>query len=466
MNKKRLVKDVLVAFLAQGVALLVSVLTTLLAPKVLGVEGYGYWQLFLFYGTYVGLFQFGVIDGLYLICGGKTRDEIDKESVSFSFRFVVVSQTIVGCVLAFIVAPFMPDVSRGFVVAFVGLYTLLSNATNFFSYLFQTMNETRRSSLVTLVDRTCFLLALLVLFVLRTDDFRPFIVVCLASRVIACGFGVFLGKDVCFVRCPDFKRGCRFLFETIKVGVILVLANLADQLVIGSVRASVDGHWGIEVFSVVSLSFSMVSFVMTFVSQVSMVLFPALRRVSDEGLNRFYRVAKSGLFLALPIVYVLYCPLALFIGAWLPDYSASIGYLALLMPVCVFDAQMNICGTTVLKVTRREKQLLGINIMAILLAAVGALIGSLVFNNIELTLLSALVAIAVRCYTADYTLRSEFGGINVPLAVGELVLALLFVVCSLTFGFMVSFVVSLAAYGVFLFLNRKNLSTIVHELRS
>lgn len=466
MNKYRFIKDVSVAFLAQGVALLVSVLTTLLAPKVLGVEGYGYWQLFLFYGTYVGVFQIGVIDGVYLICGGNTRDEIDKEKVSFSFKFVVVSQVVVACVISFAIAPFVGDANRCFVVAAIGLYTLLSNLVNYFCYLFQAMNETRRSSLISLIDRGCFLVSLIMLLLFCGDNFQPFIITCLASRAIALVVCIALGRDVCFVKCADRGKGRDFLISAIKVGIVLMLANSASQFVIGFVRAIVDEHWGIEVFSVVSLSFSLTSFVMTFVSQVGMVLFPALRRASKEGLNRFYHTAKNGLSLVLPFVYVLYCPLALFIEVWLPSYAASIGYLAILMPVCVFDAQMNICGTTVLKVMRRGRQLLLVNVVAIFVAAVGAFVACQLFDSIELSLLAALVAVVVRCYLASFALRDEFGNSNKVLAFEELVLAGLFVVTATQLGFVVSLIVSTVAYAAFLALNRETLNNTVKELRA
>ena len=66
------------AVFAQGLSTAVSVILTLLLPKVLGVAEFGYWQLFIFYLGYVGFFHFGINDGVYLIHGGETRDALDK----------------------------------------------------------------------------------------------------------------------------------------------------------------------------------------------------------------------------------------------------------------------------------------------------------------------------------------------------------------------------------------------------
>ena len=54
MNKKTILQNMSVAFLAQGVTLALSVIQTMIVPKLLGVEQFGYWQLYIFYVSYVG----------------------------------------------------------------------------------------------------------------------------------------------------------------------------------------------------------------------------------------------------------------------------------------------------------------------------------------------------------------------------------------------------------------------------
>lgn len=66
MNFKSLASNMVTAFAAQGVSFLASVAMSLIVPKVLGVETYGYWQLFVFYASYSGFFMLGLNDGVYL----------------------------------------------------------------------------------------------------------------------------------------------------------------------------------------------------------------------------------------------------------------------------------------------------------------------------------------------------------------------------------------------------------------
>ena len=60
------------------VSLIASALVILIIPKLIGVEEYGYWQLYLFYSSYVGFLHFGWNDGIYLRFGGEDYNNLDK----------------------------------------------------------------------------------------------------------------------------------------------------------------------------------------------------------------------------------------------------------------------------------------------------------------------------------------------------------------------------------------------------
>lgn len=56
MNYSSIARNTMIAFAAQFISLSVSVVMSLLVPKIVGVADYGYWQLFMFYTTYFWLF--------------------------------------------------------------------------------------------------------------------------------------------------------------------------------------------------------------------------------------------------------------------------------------------------------------------------------------------------------------------------------------------------------------------------
>ena len=63
--KDKFFSNLVVAFFAQLISLILSCITSLILPKVFSTMSFSYWQLFIFYTTYVGFFHFGLNDGIY-----------------------------------------------------------------------------------------------------------------------------------------------------------------------------------------------------------------------------------------------------------------------------------------------------------------------------------------------------------------------------------------------------------------
>ena len=81
MDYKKLLENFSVAIISQGVGFILSAITALIVPKVLGITEYGYWQLFIFYTSYTGFFHLGLNDGFYLLKSGQTRNSLDERDL-------------------------------------------------------------------------------------------------------------------------------------------------------------------------------------------------------------------------------------------------------------------------------------------------------------------------------------------------------------------------------------------------
>ncbi len=70
-------------------ATIFNTLLVFLIPRLVSVEDYGYWRLFLLYASYVGLLHLGFVDGALLRWAGRPLDEFRHElSASMKFLFV------------------------------------------------------------------------------------------------------------------------------------------------------------------------------------------------------------------------------------------------------------------------------------------------------------------------------------------------------------------------------------------
>lgn len=465
MNYKILSKNALAAFLSQGVSMGISILMSLIVPKVLGVQEYGYWQLFIFYASYSGLFLFGLNDGIYLISGGKSRSEIDKQSIGSQFRVGAAFQLLIAAIVAIGGLCLTSEWERSYVLVTLGLYISINNLTGYIGYVFQAMNETRRFSFSIVLDRLTFLVPLLFMVILRVSDFRPYVIAYLASKTISLAWCCWEARDILSAPPLSASEAVRESIASIRVGFKLMIANVADMLILGVARALVDAVWGIEAFGRVSFSLSLVNFFITFVTQASMVLFPALRQ-SDEGERRaVYRGMRDAMEAAFPAVYALYFPMAWLLSVWLPQYAESMRWLAVLLPVCVFNTKMDVCCTTYFKVLRQERTLLAINIVTVAASAVTSLVGVFALGSLEAVLVGAVCCIAARSAWSELRLDRELDVARSPMLVPELLLTAAFVLLALLLPGMWALPAYCILYGAYLFANRGEVASIVARVK-
>lgn len=105
MSLHQVIKNVSYSFGANIVSLGVSVLMVMFVPKLLPVEDYGKWQLFLFYFSYLGFLHFGWEDGIYLRYAGKSFGELSPRVFSGQFLGIVILQLVLSG-LAFLLSQF------------------------------------------------------------------------------------------------------------------------------------------------------------------------------------------------------------------------------------------------------------------------------------------------------------------------------------------------------------------------
>lgn len=455
LDLKHIAGSFSIAVVAQGVVLIGSVLTSLLVPKIMGVEDFGYWQLFIFYTQYVGFFHLGINDGIYLLVGGTPRSEVDRASINSQFLVSLLYQLAFALIVIIGALAFLNDQKRLFVLILTGVYLLITNASQFVGYLLQAMDETRLFSLYSAINGVLFLVPLCILLFFGIDQFPYYIVFYTAAHLVALCVCLWWVRDFIPAGLLPIKEAFSTSVSTIRVGIKLMIANVASMLILGVSRAFIDAQWGIETFGMVSFALSMVSFFLLFASQASMVLFPALRKASEKESSRFFSVSRDVLDFVLPACYILYFPAVLILQWWLPQYQPSFVYFAYLMPIVIYNGKMSIVGNTYLLVLRKESRLLLINLVTVAFSAAGAAIGTFVFESIDFIVFSSVIALMLRSVYVERMIAKLFGVDQTPLLIWTLLLSIAFIVFVYFFPSAIAAGLTCAAYVIFLAANRK-----------
>lgn len=464
LNTRKLKADSFAALIAQGLAFGCSVIMTLVVPKILGVESFGYWQLFIFYSSYLSYFQFGLVDGIYLKNGGKYREEIDGAFISAQFRLFLIYQIGVSIVMAVSTFIFVSGNERTYVLLAESVYLVISNSCFFWGYLLQAINETRKFSYSIMLDRILFMVPLLICSIMRINDFRLYVALFILARLISLVYIVYNVREYLHVASLGVKDVLKDSLVEMKNGLVLSTANICSMLILGCARFVIDGKWGIEEFGQLSLSLSIVNFAITFITQVSMVLFPAIRQLNKADATAFFsrlRNAALGLF---PLGYLLYFPLRYFVVIWLPQYASAATYLLYLMPICVLEAQTNLVYITYYKVFNKQMELLETNILALLMGAGGSFLGAFLFNDVRMTVVLSLAGIITRYIASDYLVVKDLRVGNNLAFIASILMAVLFIIVgsykSVVFSLFVCIICLVSYYMVYLYNIKRNDQTV------
>lgn len=466
-SKEDLVQNLKLAIFAQIINIIFSFVVSLVLPKILGVEQYSYWQLFIFYITYAGLLHFGLSDGIYLRYGGEKFEKLNSSIIGTQMKVMTFVQSIILLFTIVIVNTrnFL-EPSRKKVVILFFAYAVIANATWYLGYVFQACNLTRIFSISVIIFNMSFIVSLILLIAFKQKSFVIFCVFYILSMLCSLFYIAIRGNKFIFSKMCPLKTALIEINKNIRIGINLTIANIAGSLILGVGRIVVDRTLGIESFGLMSLALSLTNFFLQFVLQISMVLFPALRRLEDREIKNTFVQLQNNVGYILTIIMVMYTPIKMILQIWLPSYKQSFYYMIFLLPICLFDGKMQLIYSTFLKVIRKERVLFNINIIALIISFILCSMSAICVNNTACVALSMMMAIFLRYFMAYVYLNRNLAVSFDTNFFYEIIFTVLFIVSNIMFKDFISFILILCLYVVYIIINRKNLAKIVTSIKN
>lgn len=454
---KRIIKNIASVIFSNGITLLVSVLLTLFVPKILGVEEFAYWQLYIFYISYVGFFHFGWIDGIYLKIGGAKYRDLDYPNLSAQFSLLIIFETIIASLIAVGSFLFIGDATKKIIFMFVAFCGVITTATTFLLYILQSTNRIKEYAKYTRYDRYIYFILTMIYLSLGGRNVFFLMAFDVIARLLILILCMLTCQEVVLPPYERFPVVIKEIGENIAIGSSLMFANIASMLIVGVIRLGIERQWSVTVFGKVSLMLSISNLVLRFVSAVGVVMFPLLRRIDKKHLVQLYEMMRT---LLMPLLYgclLLYYPMKIILTKWLPAYTDSFVYMSILFPIFIYEGKMSLLISTYLKTLRKEKTILLVNVTSVCVSLLLTGIFAVYFHNLTLTILSIVFVLIFRSTFGEYLLNKElklkiFGNILL-----ETLLTATFIFVSYFGEMKMSFFVYLAIYLVFLFSQKTRL---------
>jgi O-antigen/teichoic acid export membrane protein len=466
LKNRQFLKNISYSFTANIISLLVSVFMVMVVPKFLSIQDYGLWQLFLFYFSYLGFLHFGWEDGIYLRYAGKNFEELDKRTFSGQFYGITILQIVLAVVVT-MGALFLIDdpVKRIALLCAVWLAPFI-NFTNLCNYIMQITNRIMDYARFLLAERIVFFLGVVFfLLILQKNEFRYMYYAKLFSSIGITVTGIYLCRSLLKPNFYPLGQVVREAKENLTVGSKLLLANIASLLIIGIVRYGISVGWDVATFGRVSLTLGISNFLMVFITSVSVVFFPIIKRMDEEKRAAAYKSIRTSLDILLFATLIGYYPLKSIFAWWLPQYADSLIYMSVLFPVCVFDSKLSLLINTYLKSMRQEALMLKINVVSVLISLAVTFFTVQIAHDLNLTVLSIVGIYAFQCCFAEYFISCLLQmNLRTDILI-DLVMCGIFTASGWFLDNVFCMVIYGAAYLVFLFLQRKQVKQTIAMIR-
>ncbi|WP_149427884.1 hypothetical protein [Exiguobacterium acetylicum] len=467
MNQKvnLFIKKTSYALSSNVVSLFVSILTVLIFPKVLGIEGYSLFQLYIFYCSYVGIFHFGFNDGIYLRLGGQEYREIDKKEFHNQLIVLVLSQLFFGFILLIALNSFYDEPNKKIIFLAVCISLVIVNIRVMLVYILQATNKIKEASVSILIDRTSFLLisSFFILFDLRS--FKLFILFDLIGKILSLLYAALKTKNIVINKFNPTINTINEIKNNINSGIKMMIANFSNILIVGNIRFFIERLWSVAIFGQISLALSISNLIMVFINSLGIVIFPLLRKIDFKKLAVLYTNLRISLSLFLFVLLLFYYPSSYIFKLWLPNYKESFIYLSILFPIIVYEGRTGLLLNTFLKTIRKESQILKVNLLSVLISIAFALIFSFVFKNLTLLVLSITILLAIRSIILELTL-SRILNLNFKKEILlELIIVVIFILSNALFIGYISFSLYLLSLVIYLLLIKHKVSNSLKFLR-
>ena len=407
--KKKNFKDILKVAFSNIAKLLSGVLVGLLLPKIIGVTDYGYYKTFTLYGVYVGLFTFGITDGIYLKFGGQDYDALVKVKFRFYTRFYFLMELCFSVIAAVVALLFLPGEYR-FIFLCLAVYLLFFNITSFFQTISQITGRFTELSVRNLLQS--LFQAAVILFMYFSSDiysYRFFTIFYVSITCMLALWYIYTYRDLVFGKSSGYQATRDDLKYFVVSGTPLLVSNLSMLLLLSLDRQFVNVLFTTDEYAVYAFAYNILTLFSTTLSAISTVLYPALKRTNKGNLKTSYSKLTFSVILLSYVGALLYFPLLKFIPWFLPKYTDALPIFRIIIPGLAVSSAVTIVMHNYYKVLGKNI-LFFRNCLCILAASFTAnLVAYLIFGTREAISVASIVVLLLWYLLSERLFVKQYG---------------------------------------------------------
>lgn len=346
LGGKKTIKNIVIVAISNLIKLLSGILVGFLLPKIIGVSDYGFYKTFTLYATYVGVFQFGIEDGIYLKFGGKSFEELKKSNFRFYSIFLFVLE-IVSSLIVLLVSLTALSGDLKFIFVCIAVYLIAYNITGYYQFISQITSRFKELSFRNVVQSALTIVAIVSLWIVH--HFKPdpmsykiYTILFVAIQVLLTFWYIFTYRSITFGKFTVAKQDFKDIGYFAKIGIPLMIANLSLLFIMNVDRQFVNVLFDNETYAVYAFAYNMLSLITIATSAISTVLYPTLKNTNESLLTNSYGKLINVVLIFVSACLLVYFPLCGFVEWFLPKYVDSLPIFRIILPGLAISSAITI----------------------------------------------------------------------------------------------------------------------------
>ncbi len=410
---KKVLKNIIKVGISNVFTLIAGILVGFIIPKLMtngdSTVDYGYYKTFTLYLLYVGLFHFGFCDGIYLIYGGKSFDDLEKDRFRTYSKFFIIFQLIITLIITSVAMCFVNN-DYGFIFVFLGINLLAENVTNYYQIISQVTGRFNELSIRNIVKSSLTIIAVVALYILFKVNvinylqYQIYIVIVSGISLLLSLWYVFTYRDITFGKSKKLSTEMPTILKFFKVGFPLLIANLIVNLILNIDRQFVQILFDKEIYSTYAFAYNMLNLITNATAAISIVLYPTLKRFDSERLKTHYNYFISIIVMFIGFCMAAYYPLCFIVVHFLDKYQPALIIFRLIFPGIILTSSITMIMLNYYKALGDSKTYFIISIIALALSFIANLIAYLWFRTTTAISVASVIVIGIWYIIAEFML--------------------------------------------------------------
>ena len=397
-------KNIKYIFSSQIILLISGLAKALVIPMLISLTEFGYWQIYVFYSIYIGIFTLGYGDGLYLKYGGRDFNSLPLENIRTSnipYIALLVSESI----LVIIYAVCNEDPIRKLIFIAIAVNIIFLGLTSIISLSLQATNMLKDYAFINAADKVLFLIGLIPLINNNFRTLEYLVTIDLASKIIIFTLLLLKYQGLYVGKIGSLRDGISDFYSSTKDGGALLLANLSGMLILGVGRIVIEYFGDVDSYAYYAFALSISNVVLISVTTLSVVIYPSLRRQNSENYIEYFNKTNRAYGIFMVVMLSGYFPCVVFIAEFATEYAETLQFLNLIFIINFLQGKMQLIINTYYKVLRRERTMLLANAICFLCVAIISLYGFITFKSIIVIAYAAILTMLILVYASEVYLR-------------------------------------------------------------